>query len=519
MHVNRWIAAILFVTTFFLVGPVSAHQAIETLVFDLDPTEGNQGTVLAKEITAGQTVSIQLYATRATDVSGFFVTIEFDTALVAFKEFKETFGTNPGTLTPAPNQVQVGAAILGPKSDNVKSGDLISLGTATFTTLARFTVESRAVVKAVTMTVASLTEPAGEDQPAEVIAGASVTISGELPPPPPPPPLVLSLSGEPAKPLTASPLTKGKVTDSSSGEVILTATTMRGDNASRAPVAWTVKNTGTGLLTILSAAPAQDVAAGDSVTVSDSTSATDGTATLTLDSETTTSASVTVASGDSSKSATIQWQVAVAVELVSFTGRFEENGNVALQWMVASETNNYGWEVYRGFDGLDLTNFEKIDMVRGAGTSNETLIYTFVDRAVPKSATKISYYLRQIDLTGTPQGDTKPITLIAPTAVEDEGGLALPTRFTVSQNRPNPFNPQTTIEYALPEDANVTIVIYDAMGQEVVRLANGVHRPAGRYSVVWDSLDAAGQPVASGTYLYRIDTGKERGVKKMLLVR
>jgi hypothetical protein len=505
MRINRWITAVLFATTFFLtVGTALAHQPIEFLVFDLDSTAGNQATVVVKEITANQTVPIQVYATRATNVSGFFVTVEFDTALVAFKEFKEAFGSNPGTITPAANQIQVGAAILGPTSGNVKSGDPVFLGTMTFTTSAGFTADSRAVVKAVALTVSSLEEPAGEEQPAESIAGAAVTISGEALPLP----LALSLSRTP----TTDPLTASSGTNRS-GEVTLTATTTRGGTPSPEAVTWKVKAGSTGSLTILLPIQ-QSVAAGDSATVSDSTRAS-GTATLKLDSEATTSASVTVTSGDATQNATVRWQVPVPVELVSFTGRFEEDGSVALQWLVASQTNNYGWEVYRGFG---TATFEKVGTVLGAGTSNEPLIYEFVDRSLPRSVTKVSYYLSQIDLSGT-RRDTAPITLIVPTAVEDEEGLALPTRFTVSQNRPNPFNPETTIEYALPDETYVTIGVYDGMGQEIVRLLNGAHRPAGRYSVVWDGRDAAGRWIASGVYLYSVETGKERIVKKMLLVR
>jgi len=90
---------------------------------------------------------------------------------------------------------------------------------------------------------------------------------------------------------------------------------------------------------------------------------------------------------------------------------------------------------------------------------------------------------------------------------------ALPTAFALGSNYPNPFNPATTISYDVPTTANVSIKIYDALGQRVGDLVGGEHVP-GFYSVVWD---ASG--FASGVYYYRIVAGDFTQVKKMMLVR
>jgi len=95
----------------------------------------------------------------------------------------------------------------------------------------------------------------------------------------------------------------------------------------------------------------------------------------------------------------------------------------------------------------------------------------------------------------------------------------VPQDFELQGNYPNPFNPETTIRYALPTDGTVSIVIYDAMGQEVARLLDGVNQEAGYHSIQWNGRDAAGQEVASGVYLYTMHAGTFHVSKKMTLLR
>jgi hypothetical protein len=100
----------------------------------------------------------------------------------------------------------------------------------------------------------------------------------------------------------------------------------------------------------------------------------------------------------------------------------------------------------------------------------------------------------------------------------------LPQVFDLAQNYPNPFNPSTTIEYSLPQRANVTLRIYDMLGQEVRTLATGV-REAGNFKVVWDGRNNTGYTVSTGLYVYRIEASPLDGgnafasFKKMLLLK
>ena len=93
-----------------------------------------------------------------------------------------------------------------------------------------------------------------------------------------------------------------------------------------------------------------------------------------------------------------------------------------------------------------------------------------------------------------------------------------PEQFALHQNYPNPFNPITTLHYNLSEDANVNITIYDMMGRVVSNLVNS-QQIAGYKSVQWNATNNAGQPVSAGLYLYTIEAGKFRQVKKMVLLK
>ncbi|MBU1096950.1 MAG: T9SS type A sorting domain-containing protein [Bacteroidetes bacterium] len=85
--------------------------------------------------------------------------------------------------------------------------------------------------------------------------------------------------------------------------------------------------------------------------------------------------------------------------------------------------------------------------------------------------------------------------------------------FSLKQNYPNPFNPSTTIEYKIPDDAFVSLIVYDILGREVKTLVNQQQKP-GSYKVLMD-----GSSLASGTYFYRINYGGKIISRKMLLIK
>jgi len=86
------------------------------------------------------------------------------------------------------------------------------------------------------------------------------------------------------------------------------------------------------------------------------------------------------------------------------------------------------------------------------------------------------------------------------------------------ENFPNPFNPQTTIAYQLPHNGLVRLTVYDILGRVVIRLIDQT-QSAGYHEVVWYGLDKAENPVSSGIYFYRLQTGSYSRVHKMILSR
>ncbi len=89
---------------------------------------------------------------------------------------------------------------------------------------------------------------------------------------------------------------------------------------------------------------------------------------------------------------------------------------------------------------------------------------------------------------------------------------------TLEQNQPNPFNPSTTVTYTLSERAFTSISIYNAAGALVARLDEGEHE-RGTHRVEWNGRDAAGRPVASGVYIYRLEGAVGVNARKMLLLK
>jgi hypothetical protein len=100
----------------------------------------------------------------------------------------------------------------------------------------------------------------------------------------------------------------------------------------------------------------------------------------------------------------------------------------------------------------------------------------------------------------------------------DEKSESKPEHFSLFQNYPNPFNPQTSIKYALPQDAQVKLVIYNVLGQKVKALVDEP-QAAGYKIIWWDGKDERGDQVASGIYFYRLEADKFSEVKKMMLVK
>ena len=89
----------------------------------------------------------------------------------------------------------------------------------------------------------------------------------------------------------------------------------------------------------------------------------------------------------------------------------------------------------------------------------------------------------------------------------------VPVRFNLSQNYPNPFNPSTSIEYRIPKSTQVTLSLYDILGNRIAELVNE-NQPAGNYMYKFDGSD-----LSSGTYFIKLNSGEFSAVRKILLLK
>jgi hypothetical protein len=193
------------------------------------------------------------------------------------------------------------------------------------------------------------------------------------------------------------------------------------------------------------------------------------------------------------------------VELVSFTANLSDN-RVVLKWKTATEINNYGFEIERTPTGSN-PDWKKIGFVQGSGYCNSPVEYSFVDSSPAKG--NAQYRLKQIDNDGKYKyySETANVTF-GITGVEEN---QRPKEFTLTQNFPNPFNPETTIKYGITETGFVTLKIYDILGNEISTLVNELKQP-GYYDV---QFNASG--LASGIYFYKLQSGLSSHVKKIIL--
>jgi photosystem II stability/assembly factor-like uncharacterized protein len=186
----------------------------------------------------------------------------------------------------------------------------------------------------------------------------------------------------------------------------------------------------------------------------------------------------------------------IPVELYLLYAAISGSG-VELQWSTATEMNNRGFEIERKQDN---TEWEVLGFIPGSGTTAEKKEYSFIDENI--TAGKYNYRLKQIDYDGS--FEYSNVLEITFDRVYE---------YALAQNYPNPFNPYTTIKYSLPRQGRVTIIIYDALGREIVKLIDQ-EKPAGEYSI---EFNASGLP--SGVYVYRMQADGFTQSRKLLYMK
>jgi len=110
------------------------------------------------------------------------------------------------------------------------------------------------------------------------------------------------------------------------------------------------------------------------------------------------------------------------------------------------------------------------------------------------------------------------LTVTIPGVGVEESSLTTPAGYKLSENLPNPFTSATAISYQLPQESEVSLVIYDASGRAVRTLVSG-RKDAGYHTVSWDTRNGSGKAVPAGVYFYRFQAGDYREIRKMILLK
>ncbi len=186
----------------------------------------------------------------------------------------------------------------------------------------------------------------------------------------------------------------------------------------------------------------------------------------------------------------------VPVELISFNA-YDNNGTIELNWITATETNNKGFEIERKVS--ETNDWTDIGFVSGKGTTTEKTNYSYTDSYSQDG--KVYYRLKQVDFNGSYSfSNIVEISLS-------------PDNFSLLQNYPNPFNPTTTIAYQTGEPGQVSLIVYDLTGREVVTLVNQKQN-AGYHRIDFNALN-----IASGVYIYRLSTSNFTASRKLILLK
>jgi hypothetical protein len=193
---------------------------------------------------------------------------------------------------------------------------------------------------------------------------------------------------------------------------------------------------------------------------------------------------------------------ATPVEMTSFDAETVRD-EVILKWKTATETNNLGFTIERKDNSKAM--WSDLSFVKGKGSTQQISEYLFRDKNLKPGT--YQYRIKQTDFNGV---------ISFSEAVEIVVGL--PDEFALYQNYPNPFNPSTTISYAVPftegvTTQSVTMKVYDALGNEVATLVDGVKEP-GIYKTELNCTN-----FASGIYFYKLTSGKFSAIKKFVVMK
>lgn len=218
----------------------------------------------------------------------------------------------------------------------------------------------------------------------------------------------------------------------------------------------------------------------------------------------------------------LQFSEGVTLEEVTFEGTRSEGFD--FKW---ANIDNVERTVVIGL--IPAIDGEKPDLAPGSGTianlvfsvedswDMETIDVTPVELENPNHSLMF-VYTEVVDGSAHSLSMTPEFQGVSFAPSEVAGTELLPGEFSLAQNAPNPFNPQTRIDYDIPKATNVRLEIFNVLGQHVTTLVDEFQEP-GSKSVIWDGRDNSGYTVSSGIYFYRMDAGEFSLTRKMMMLK
>ncbi len=201
-------------------------------------------------------------------------------------------------------------------------------------------------------------------------------------------------------------------------------------------------------------------------------------------------------------------RTALPIQLASLTASLNStHDSVLVRWTTLTETNNYGFEVHRRAGENDFETVPN-SFVPGHGTTLQPQTYLFAEQIPP--GPNLQYRLKQIDLNGN-------VFMTEAVYLENLTDVALstkPSSFLLSQNYPNPFNPETIVEFSVENTGLTTLDVYNVLGENIATLFDGIALQGQRYKIRFN-----GTRLASGVYMYRLQSGPSTEIRKMVLMK
>jgi len=203
------------------------------------------------------------------------------------------------------------------------------------------------------------------------------------------------------------------------------------------------------------------------------------------------------------------------VELETFTAR-HDSGAVILEWETFSETNNLGFEIFRGIDGDSTSNliasYRELISLQGAGNSSMGHLYRYIDGET-KPGFVYRYFLYDVDYYGQHTAHGPVLVDLRDKNSEYPANGGSSSDHLLFVNFPNPFNSSTTIKFTLPRTEHVELKVFNILGKEVLTLVSGqLDQGIHTYHLEAGNL-------ASGIYYYSLRAGEFEQVRKMILLR